>query len=171
MMANLLAIRTFPLRTNSAKECPMKSKVTWILIADGAQAKVFEHSGPGTGLTAVKGLNFDQDHLKAQDIMADKPGRSFSSVGHGRSSYQPETDPVQAREAGFMKSMAAMLDEKFQQGGFDRLVIAAAPTALGDIRPQLSKAVQGAVIAELPKDLTNTPTNKLESHFQDVLAL
>lgn len=149
----------------------MKSKVTWILIADGGQAKVFEHGGPGTGLVAVKGLSFEEDHLRAQDIMADKPGRSFSSVGHGRSSYEPETDPVQAREAHFMKSIAAMLDDRFQEGAFERLIIAAAPTALGDIRPHLSKAVQGAVIAELPKDLTNIPMHKLEAHFEDVLAV
>jgi len=149
----------------------MKSKVTWILIADGGQAKVFEHTGAGTGLRAVSDFMLEEEHLKAQDIMADKPGRSFSSVGQGRSSYQPETDPVQAREAQFVKSVAERLDRRFQSGDFQRLVIAAAPAALGDLRPHLSKGLQGALIAELPKDLTNIPTGKLESHFEDVLAV
>ena len=34
----------------------MKAKVTWIVIADGNQAKVFEHDGPGKGLRALKDL-------------------------------------------------------------------------------------------------------------------
>jgi protein required for attachment to host cells len=149
----------------------MKSKTTWILIADGGQAKVFEHGNSGEGLTAITDFMLEEEHLRNQDIMADRPGRSFSSVGHGRSAYEPETDPVQAREAQFMKRVAERLDQRFQHGDFQRLVIAAAPTALGDLRPQLSKALQGVVIAELPKDLTNLPTGKLESHFEDVLAL
>ena len=48
----------------------MKAKVTWILIADGATAKVFEHTGPGKGLRAVDDLMFEQTPLKAGEIMA-----------------------------------------------------------------------------------------------------
>ena len=63
----------------------MKPTVTWIVIADGDQAKVFEHEGPGKGLKAVTDMLFEQAHLKAGDIMADKQGRSFSSAGSSRS--------------------------------------------------------------------------------------
>ena len=48
----------------------MKAKVTWIVIADGNQAKVFEHDGPGKGLRALKDLQFEQEPLKASDIMS-----------------------------------------------------------------------------------------------------
>jgi protein required for attachment to host cells len=58
-----------------------------------------------------------------------------------------------------------------QQGRFDRLIIAAAPTALGDIRPSLSDAVKQTIIAELPKDLTNVPKPQLERHFETLLAV
>ena len=34
------------------KEADMKPKVTWVLIADGAHAKLFENGGPGKGLVA-----------------------------------------------------------------------------------------------------------------------
>ncbi len=147
----------------------MKAKVTWILIADGAQAKVFEHQGPGKGLKAVSEVKFEQDPLQAREIMADKPGRSFSSVGHGRSAMEYTTDPVAVRERRFVENVAEELDRHEQQGAFDRLIIAAAPTALGDIRPALSKKLQDRVMAELPKDLTNIPTPQLEKHFADLL--
>ncbi|UXN75483.1 host attachment protein [Devosia sp. A8/3-2] len=45
----------------------------------------------------------------AQEIVTDKPGRSHSSVGHGRSAIQPKTDPVEHRETVFVKSLAHML--------------------------------------------------------------
>jgi protein required for attachment to host cells len=149
----------------------MKPTVTWVLLADGAHAKVFAHSGPGSGLRPVEDLLFDEEPLKAQDIMSDKPGRAFSSVGSGRSGYEYHTDPVQHREATFVRNVAAELDRKFQQSAFSRLIIAAAPTALGDLRGALSSGLKEAVVAEMPKDLTNLPTPQLERHFKDLLVL
>lgn len=150
----------------------MKPKVTWIVIADGNQAKVFEHDGPGKGLRALKDLQFEQEPLKASEIMADKPGRSFSSGGPGsRSSMEYSSDPVAVRERKFVEKLAEMLNGKHQEGKFDRLVIAAAPAALGDIRPALSDGVRSTILAEMPKDLINTPQAKLAEHFDGLIAV
>lgn len=148
----------------------MKKTVTWVLIANGAQARVLENTGPGKGLQQVDGLDFAIDPLQAQDIMADKPGRSHSSVGSGRSAMEPRTNPVDHREAEFVRSLADMLNRKQQSGAFDRLVIAASPTALGDIRQAMSPGVKKAIVAELSKDLTNLPTTKLGDHFDGIIA-
>jgi protein required for attachment to host cells len=148
----------------------MKKTVTWVLIADGAQARVLENTGPGKGLKQVEGLDWSIEPLSAQDIVTDKPGRSHSSVGAGRSAIEPKTDPVAYRETEFVKSLAAMLDRQQQQGKFDRLVIAAAPIALGDIRKAMSAGVKKTVIAELNKDLTNLPTAQLDQHLEGILA-
>jgi protein required for attachment to host cells len=153
------------------EEIDMKAKVTWILIADGAQARVLQNDGPGKGLSPVKGLTFEQEPLKNREIVTDRQGRSFSSVGHGRSAYEPDVSPVEQREQRFVERVAEELDERRRNGDFDRLIIAADPTSLGNIRGSLSKQVQDAVVAELPKDLTNIPTPKLGSHFADVLAV
>lgn len=150
----------------------MKAKITWIVIADGNQAKVFEHEGPGKGLKALKDLQFEQEPLKAQEIMADKPGRSFASAGPGsRSSMEYHSDPVAVRERKFVEKLADVLNEQQQQGKFDRLVIAAAPAALGDIRPALSDQVKDTILAEMPKDLTNIPMPKLAEHFDGLIAV
>lgn len=148
----------------------MKKTVTWVLIADGAQARVLENTGPGKGLKQVDGLDWAIEPLQAQEIVSDRPGRSHSSVGSGRSAMEPKTDPVEHREAEFVRSVAATLDRKQQQGAFDRLVIAAAPSALGDIRQAISPAVKKTVVAELSKDLTNTPTPQLDQHLDGIIA-
>lgn len=149
----------------------MKTSVTWILLADGAQAKVFEHSGPGTGLTAVRDFQLDEEPLMAREIMADKPGRSFSSVGHGRSAMEYSSDPVQVRETRFVKRVAEILERRFQESAFNRLIIAADPTSLGVLRDEFSDRLKAAVVTEMPKNLTNLPTDKLEKHFKDILVL
>lgn len=149
----------------------MKAKVTWILIADGATAKVFEHNGPGKGLQAVDDLMFEQTPLKAGEIMADRPGRSFASVGGGRSAMEYSSDPVAVRERRFVENVAEELERKHQQHAFDQLIVAAAPTALGDLRPALSKGLRDTIVAELPKDLTNLPTAQLGQHFDGLLAI
>lgn len=149
----------------------MKPIVTWVLVADGDRAKIFENNGPGKGLNSVDGLDLEQPHLKARDVMADKQGRSFSSVGHGRSAMEYPSDPVDVREARFVKSLAALLDKKLHEGAYNRLIIAAAPSALGEIRPCLTTAVSKTIMAELPKDLTNTPSGQLGDHFKDILAV
>ncbi|RYE83328.1 MAG: host attachment protein [Hyphomicrobiales bacterium] len=148
----------------------MKATVTWVLVANGAQAQVFEHGGPGKGLIPVKGLHFEQEPLRAQDINTDRPGRHFGG-GAGSRSGMEDGDPVGVREERFVKSVAEQLEVLRQQGRFERLIIAAAPTALGDIRPALSDGVKQTIVAELPKDLTNVPTAQLAKHFDQLLAI
>lgn len=148
----------------------MKKTVTWVLIADGAQARVLENTGPGKGLRQVEGLDWAIDALQAQDIVSDRPGRSHSSVGSGRSAMEPKTDPVDHRETQFVKSVAATLDRQQQNGAFDRLVIAASPIALGDLRKAISPALKKLVVAELNKDLTNLPTAQLDQHLEGIVA-
>jgi protein required for attachment to host cells len=149
----------------------MKPIVTWVLIADGAQARVLENTGPGKGLNRVDGLEFSQEPLLARDINSDRQGRSFSSVGHGRSAYEPKTDPVDHREAAFLKTVAAMLDKKHCDRAYDRLVIAASPIALGDIRKALTEGVKKSIMAEIPKDLTNIPPTQLNKHLDGIIAV
>lgn len=147
----------------------MKKTVTWVLIADGAQARVLENTGPGKGLKQVEGLDWSIEPLQAQDLVTDRPGSKSGGGAHG-GGMTPRTDPVAHRETEFVKSVAATLDRHQQKGDFDRLVIAAAPIALGDLRKAITPGVQKTIVAELNKDLTNTPTAQLDKHLDGILA-
>jgi protein required for attachment to host cells len=67
--------------------------------------------------------------------------------------------------------VAQVLERRHQEKAFDRLIVAAAPTALGDLRPAFSKGLRDVITAEIPKDLTNLPTPQLEKHFADLLPI
>lgn len=149
----------------------MKSKKTWILLADGNRARIVEFDGPAKGLREVEGLQFAQVPMKAGEMQSDRPGRSFASAGYGRAAMEPHTDPVEKREADFTANLAATLEEKLRENAYDRLIIAAAPKALGNLRKALSAQVSETVYAEIAKDLLSVPSDKLAAHFEDVLAI
>lgn len=149
----------------------MKPVTTWILIADGARARVLENTGPGKGVAEVAGLEFSDAHLRSRDIMADKPGRTFPSAGVGRSAMEPPTDPVEKRQSDFARSLAEALEKKRRQKAFDRLVLVAAPAALGHLRSMLSPQLRETVAGELAKDLTKVPNPDIPKHLVGVLAV
>ena len=149
----------------------MKPPVTWVLIADGAQARILQYSGPSKGLVQLDGLKFEDAHLRNREIMADRPGRAFSSAGYGRSAIEPRTDPADYRETEFLRAVAERINQKCLAGAFRRLVIAAAPQALGELRRFLTPATMETVAAEIPKDLTTVPILQLGKHFEGALEL
>lgn len=149
----------------------IKPVVTYVVVADAAMARFYKNMGPGSGLSPLPEHSMSGDVPKGQDIMADDRGRAFSSVGSHRSGMEPKTDPRELVEIEFLRSLSEKLDELQRASAFDRLIIAAAPKALGEIRKALSPAVQGQLEATLDKDLTKTPGHELAKHFEGVMAV
>jgi len=147
----------------------MKPTHTWILIADGARARILQNDGPGKGLHEVPGGAFHGDHAATHDIMSDRTGRSYSSVGPGRSAIEAHSDPHRELKKTFARQLADALADGLQRKAYDRLVIVAAPSALGDLRAALSDQVRAKVTGELAKDLTKTPDGDVAEHLRDVL--
>jgi protein required for attachment to host cells len=149
----------------------MKPTTTWILIADGARARLFANHGPGKGVEAVEGAEFDADHRPDHEIVSDKRGRTHESVGVTRHAIEPHHDPHRELKRAFSERLAQMLDQKLAQKAYDRVILVAPPVTLGDLREALSAPVKAAVYAELGKDLTKTPTHELPEHLAEVLAV
>jgi protein required for attachment to host cells len=148
----------------------MKPKKTWVLIADGGHAKVFETEGPASELAPVGDMMFSADLPANRDILADRPGRDYESHGHARHAIENRSDPHRQLKRDFAKKVAGILETKLTEKRFDRLVLVAPPVALGDLRDVLPKAVQAKVVAELAHDLVKTPSHELPSHLKDVLS-
>jgi protein required for attachment to host cells len=147
----------------------MKPTITWIIIADGARARVMQNNGPGKGVQAVAGLLFEGDHSSSSKIMADKPGRTFDSVGNARHAMEPSHDPHDELKAQFVRQIVGELEARTD--AYNRLILVAPPRALGLIRKALPAAVASKVTGELDKDLTHLPNAELPSHLGKLLAL
>lgn len=149
----------------------MKPTITWILLAGGAHAQVVQNEGPGKGVSAVKGATWEQHLDKSQEIMADRPGRSFDRMGDQRHSMEPTSDPKRLQENAFLGEVCGYLDEAGREGRFDRLVLVAEPRALGLLRKQLGSGLKNKLYAEVDKDLSKAPLKELPDRLKDVILL
>ena len=143
---------------------------TWILAADGNQARLLKGVNlMKDGQQSPEQEVFRWEPKKAQDIMADKPGRSHSSVGHGRSAMEYSSDPVREEQQRFTAEVAGRIDDYAAAGAFDRLVICAAPQTLGDLRSKLSDRARTLTTAEIDRNFSNLPTQKLISSVRSIM--
>ncbi|HEV8388366.1 MAG TPA: host attachment protein [Dongiaceae bacterium] len=150
----------------------MKKTVTYILVADGARARLYVNQGVGKGLQPVSGATHKADlHHHDRDILTDKPGRAYNSVGTGRSAIEPHTEWHRFEKHKFAREMAKVLDAAAASKSFDRLILVAPPATLGDLRMELGDATRKMVTAELAKDLTRHAEQELPQHLGGVLAV
>jgi protein required for attachment to host cells len=136
----------------------------WVVVCDGAKALVLENVGD-IKFPNLKTLEvFEQEDLATHELGTDKPGRTFSSVGHGRSAME-QTDWHDQAENTFLVQLAQHLDTALTAGKTKSMIVVAPPRALGMLRPAYSHALKGAVRAELDKDLVKQPVHQIEKHL------
>jgi protein required for attachment to host cells len=149
----------------------MKKTSTCILVVNGTKARFFFNEGPNRGLKPRPDLDMTQPPLHARDIQADKPGRSFDSGGQGRHAMEYPTEPERVAERRFLGEVLVRLEELDRDGAFDRLVLAAPPRVLGDLRQLLPRGLASKVYADVNKDLTHFADQDLPDHLADVIVL
>jgi protein required for attachment to host cells len=142
----------------------MKKPVTWILIADGSRAKIFEAAGKGKILQKSE---LSTPHPPSRDLASDRPGRTFDSMGDARHAKQPPTDPHDKAEADFLRSLVKQLEVSQQKKEFDKLVVVAAPRALGTLRGFFPGHLTNSVAREIAHDLTWFETPAIEAYLKE----
>lgn len=132
----------------------------WVVVGDGEKALFFRNEGDGLhpNLEVVDVLENDNPLTREQGT--DRPGRAFSSVGTHRSALD-ETNWHKLEKHRFAKEIADALYTAAYRGRYSKLVIAAPPMTMGDLRKALHKEVADRVVAEVPKDLTNMPPHEI----------
>ena len=133
----------------------------WVTVGDGQKALFFRNEGDATypNLEIVQVL--EQDNPSSREQGSDRPGRTHSSVGTARSAMQ-ETNWHKLEKHRFAKDIADALYSAAHSGRYDKLVIAAPPMIMGDLRKAMHKEVSDKVVAEVSKDLTNMPPHEIE---------
>lgn len=97
----------------------------------------------------------------------DEIGRSGrSGPGKSRHKMEPLMSPARKQNLYFVHEIAEWLENAVQNDIFDRLVIAAAPQILGDLRHVMPKAVQQKVQVEIDKNLTKMDEKSLAEELE-----
>jgi protein required for attachment to host cells len=134
--------------------------VVWALVMSSTEARIIK----GIARGAVEDMpeqSIRTEHKDLSDIMSDKPGRSFSSVGSARSAMEYASDPVKDAKRAFVDEAVTLLHRHFVQHDFTHLAIFAGPEMLGLLRDGLPADLQHAVVAEIPKNLLHETPHDL----------
>ena len=121
---------------------------TWVMVADGAEARLFHNVGSITRVS-LKQVKL----LKPRDLPDEGPA--------GR--RPPESDDQATAEATFAKQLAQRLNAAALKNEYEHLVLMADPQTLGQIRPQLHKETERRIVLEVAKTFTNAPVEDIQN--------
>ncbi len=124
-----------------------------VLVSDGRRARLLRNRGTPVKPQLIVEQAIDRENPPTRDQGTDKPGRRQGADGQARGAIE-QTDWHQREEERFAAELADMLYKLGHAGKFDELVAVAPPKMLGDLRAKFHPEVAGAVVGELPRDLT-----------------
>lgn len=136
----------------------------WVVVCDGAKALILENNGDKEYPDLRTREVFEQENPPTSEQGTDRPGRSHSAVGPGRSAVG-QTDWHDQAEARFLKELIEKIHLAVHGGETKELVIVAPPRALGMIREHYTPAIKGALQKEIDKDLVKIPVDQIEKHL------
>jgi protein required for attachment to host cells len=148
----------------------MKPTRSWIVIADGAQARILENHGPGKGLLPLPAEAMRKTLRPSREINTDRPGRGHDRIGR-RHAMDAPSDPHREEKRRFADLLAEHINEAALNHSYDRLILVAPAKTLGDLRQALSKEAAAKIDGELAKDLTKVSDNDLPRHLGEVIAV
>jgi len=119
---------------------------TWIVVADGAGARVFTNIGDENK------ISLRQDDLLSQD----------DSLETGPGNVPKDKSDADLGEASFSRELAQRINDAALKNQFEHIVLIADPQSLGRMRPLLHKETQSRMVGELAKTLTNSPVEDIE---------
>jgi protein required for attachment to host cells len=125
----------------------------WVFVGDGRKALLLRNEGDPDLLDLRRVEVREDDNPPSREQGTDKPGRTSMPIGP-RSSVEP-TDWHAIDEERFAETVAQRLNRAAEEGRFEHIVVAAPPKALGELRREYSKKLQGKILAEIDKDLTH----------------
>lgn len=137
----------------------------WIVVVDGGQARVLAVAGDRRGLTVLREMTSVDVHRRTQDLVSDRPGRSFESASVTRHAIAPRQDAHEQARERFVGQIAQMLIEDYRARQFDELILIVAPGLSSVLRDALDEATRARVRETLVKDLTKVPPRDIHARL------
>ena len=142
---------------------------TWVVIADGEKFLILENVTDDENPHFQVRRKEEEENPKDIEQSANRPGR-MPDTGQGQRSALDDTDWHELQKERFAADLADDLYKAAHAGKFEKIVIAAAPQILGQLRQDMHQEVEQKVIGEIAKNLTNHPIEEIEEIVKADLA-
>lgn len=139
----------------------------WVLIANATAGRIFETDETFSSFSPV--LTRTNGHVHPETGELGPRGATRSGPGGERSAFDRHTDPADAERARFSRELAAEVDGGLVRGAYERLVIAAPPKLLGELRAHLSRQTLHHLVASVSHDFAHTPEHELPEAVRKLL--
>lgn len=137
----------------------------WVVVADGGQARVLGVTGDRRGLAVLREMTSVDAHRRTQDLVSDRPGRSYESGSPTRHAIAPRHDAHEEARQRFVSQLALMLIEDNRARQFDELVLIVAPGLSATLRDALDEPTRARVRETVVKDLTKVPLQDIHARL------
>lgn len=135
-----------------------------VLVADGRKLLLLRNHGDEARID-LRIEDHDEtgsaaDHDRKTDLAGQSPAPGNTGLPGGT---MGETDYHQQAEDRWAKAAAQDLQRRALSHDFSALVVVAPPKTLGVLRQNYHKAVEGLLLAEYPKEMTDRPIPEIEA--------
>lgn len=125
-------------------------KPSWIVVANGSYAKIFELNG--RELHKIQQIDYPDGRKKLGEILSDRPGRT-QGVQSPRHALGTKIDERHEIQRDFAIKIADILKKAHAENAFERLILIASPHLLGELRNSIDETTKKAIFKEFGKDL------------------
>ncbi len=141
---------------------------TWILVADAAKARIFQHNGPKDPAEEVETLVHPEARMHNGDLISDSPGSqaNSSSGSHG---MEEKVSPREAEDIRFAKEVIDRVRQALNDNLIRQFYVAAPPHFLGLLRNAMDDRVSKALAGDLAKNLSKVTPEEAKAAFKPKL--
>jgi protein required for attachment to host cells len=141
-----------------------------ILVANRSVARLFgTDDRRGEPLHELATLTHPEGRLQDHDLVSDRPGRAFDSLGHHRHAADPDTTAEEHEAEAFAIELTRRLHKDRAESRFDALALVAAPDFLGLLRKHLDAPTRQRVFLEVDKNLAHLDAAAIRDHLPEKL--
>ena len=142
---------------------------TWILVADGAHARIFNAETATSEFSEIESNIHPDAQRREQDLTSDLPGRQSGGAIGSHHSVGGKTGPKEYEATEFARELCRHLEAEHNAQKFRQLIVVAAPSFLGHLRAEMNKNVSRVVTLEIDKDIVEQDVSSIRGHLPDIL--
>ena len=142
-------------------------KVQWIVVANASLARLFSRDSPTGPLAPLATMEHPESRLKGSELADDRPGHEATDNSSGGNRYEPRSDVRRKEHQRFAREIAERLETGLAAGEFSTLWLFASSPFLGELKEQLSDAVDKRLQFALDSDLTSFGLAEIEQRLRD----
>jgi protein required for attachment to host cells len=133
--------------------------MNWIIVANSGTARILRGNNALDQLDLVQELEHPAGRRRNSELVSDRQGSTRGGSLGASAGLSARTEPSRVEARRFASELADVIRDG--SASYERVVLVAPPTFLGDLRSALHPTTAKLVVASIAKDFTHMPLHAL----------